>query len=194
MENNNLDRRIRKTKRDIKHALVWLLSIKSISDITVKELAEVADINRKTFYNHYQNTQEIVDEIICDTVNEYLSVFTETEIKNNNQSLIEFTKYLKKEKIYYKNLFNAKNNFDIINKICQMLSLKLKAHICSQFSFSKQHDEELVEYTINCLISGTFSIYLNWLNHNCRVPEKILVDFIIALTQKGILEFITKME
>ena len=46
------DRRVVKTKRAIRNALVQLLSEKELDQITVKELADRADINRKTFYNY----------------------------------------------------------------------------------------------------------------------------------------------
>lgn len=43
-----MDRRCLKTQKAIKNALVELMSEKDISQITVKELAQRADINRKT--------------------------------------------------------------------------------------------------------------------------------------------------
>lgn len=47
------DRRVIKTKKAIHMAFVKLLSQKSVNEITVKDIADEADINRKTFYNYY---------------------------------------------------------------------------------------------------------------------------------------------
>ena len=47
------DRRIRKTKAQLRAGLAKLMQEKSIKEITVKELVEEVDINRSTFYLHY---------------------------------------------------------------------------------------------------------------------------------------------
>lgn len=65
------DRRIRRTRRQIRRALAQLMQQKSASEITVKELVDLADINRSTFYLHYNDIfdllaaveQELFDEI-----------------------------------------------------------------------------------------------------------------------------------
>ena len=49
MKEEILDRRVRKTRRQLKECLTRLLNEKKIQDITVRELAEMADINRGTF-------------------------------------------------------------------------------------------------------------------------------------------------
>ena len=48
-----VDRRIQKTKHNLKTALVKLLETKKLEQITIVELTQKADVNRKTFYLHY---------------------------------------------------------------------------------------------------------------------------------------------
>ena len=68
MENSNAktDRRVLKTKRAIHKAMTQLVAEKDINDISVKEIADLADINRKTFYNYYTGVYQLVDEIDSD--------------------------------------------------------------------------------------------------------------------------------
>ena len=47
-----MDIRVKKTKRAIQKAFVALLREKPIEKITVKEIAERAEINKTTFYSH----------------------------------------------------------------------------------------------------------------------------------------------
>lgn len=58
-----MDRRIETTKKNIRRALVSLSATKPYPEITVKELCEAADINRTTFYVHYKNTREVLEDI-----------------------------------------------------------------------------------------------------------------------------------
>ncbi|MFA7674359.1 MAG: TetR family transcriptional regulator, partial [Clostridia bacterium] len=53
MNNQNEDRRVRYTKMVLKESFINLLSKKGISNITIKQICEDADINRATFYTHY---------------------------------------------------------------------------------------------------------------------------------------------
>lgn len=57
------------TKLMLQTSLVQLMQKKMLDDITIKELCNVANVNRSTFYAHYRNTYEIMIEIIeqnCD--------------------------------------------------------------------------------------------------------------------------------
>lgn len=63
MERRKPDRRVVKTKRAIHMAFAGLLSEKEINDITVRDIPDRADINRKTFYNYYSGVHAVLDEI-----------------------------------------------------------------------------------------------------------------------------------
>ena len=47
MNDEKKDRRIRKTEKQLLDGLTKLMETKSINDITVRELADIVDINRK---------------------------------------------------------------------------------------------------------------------------------------------------
>ena len=58
-EDRSEDRRVRKSKKALEEALIRLLAKKTITEITVTELTEEADIHRGTFYNHYKDTMDL---------------------------------------------------------------------------------------------------------------------------------------
>lgn len=60
------NRRTKLTKRLLKEALIELLLEKDLSHITIKDLSDRADINRSTFYSHYVDIYELLDEITND--------------------------------------------------------------------------------------------------------------------------------
>lgn len=57
------DRRVRKTKSQLRKGLAHLMKEKSIGEITVKELVDEVDINRSTFYLHYSDIPTLLREI-----------------------------------------------------------------------------------------------------------------------------------
>lgn len=62
MTNKRNDRRIEKTEAAIKQAFFELLETKDINKISVTELSAKANIDRKTFYLHYDTVYGIIEE------------------------------------------------------------------------------------------------------------------------------------
>lgn len=60
------DKRIRKTKKNLKKALVEMLANASLDQISVTELCKKADTSRITFYSHYSDKFALVDDIFAD--------------------------------------------------------------------------------------------------------------------------------
>ena len=50
-----MDLRVKKTKNSIINAFLKLRAKKSLERITVKELSDLAEINKATFYLHYKD-------------------------------------------------------------------------------------------------------------------------------------------
>lgn len=67
------DKRIEKTKRAIKNAFMELRARKSLEKITVKELCELAYINKSTFYSHYEDIYALSDSVEYEMVLEIVS-------------------------------------------------------------------------------------------------------------------------
>ncbi len=63
-----MDKRIEKTRRAIKEAFMELRKIKPLEKISIKELCEMANINKSTFYSHYENIYELSNTIEYETV------------------------------------------------------------------------------------------------------------------------------
>ena len=54
------DRRKERTEKEILNGLIALMQEKSMKNISVRELAELIDINRSTFYLHYTDIYDLI--------------------------------------------------------------------------------------------------------------------------------------
>lgn len=63
-----MDLRVEKTRRSIINAFLNLRSRKPLEKITVKELAEIAQINKATFYLHYHDIYELSESLEQDVI------------------------------------------------------------------------------------------------------------------------------
>ncbi|MBC3192586.1 TetR/AcrR family transcriptional regulator [Pseudonocardia sp. C8] len=58
------DRRTRRTRTALQHALVELALERGYAHLTVEEIAERADVGRATFYTHYRDKDELLDAVV----------------------------------------------------------------------------------------------------------------------------------
>ena len=57
------DARVRYTKKVLRESLLYFLRFKSITEISVKEVCERAEINRATFYAHYADCYAVLNAL-----------------------------------------------------------------------------------------------------------------------------------
>ena len=62
------NRKTRYTQMALRDSLIELMKVKAISQITIKELCENADINRTTFYTHYADQYRLLKSIEDETL------------------------------------------------------------------------------------------------------------------------------
>ncbi|NOU86199.1 TetR family transcriptional regulator [Paenibacillus sp. LMG 31460] len=70
----DIDRRVKRTRQFIQDALISLIAEKGFDALTVHEITERADVNRSTFYFHFMDKYDLLDQ----SVNEMLEKFAES--------------------------------------------------------------------------------------------------------------------
>lgn len=181
-----VDRRVLKTKKAIYMAFIKLLSQKSVNEITVKEIADEADINRKTFYNYYSGVYSVVEEL----ENNMISTFMENlETLNLEQDIgnpyIAFTKLAKivftklteiiesDTELYY-HLFRSDRNTNLFIKIENVLIDNYKDFFQPQNTEIKPAIDIICEYCI----SGTVGVFRHWFNSDRKASLEDLITTI----------------
>ncbi|WP_407270315.1 TetR/AcrR family transcriptional regulator [Radiobacillus sp. PE A8.2] len=185
MSNEKLDRRKKYTRMVLKESLMELLKEKPIAAITVKEICEVADINRSTFYSHFADhyalLAQIEEELIYD-LNEYLNQINlnaDTEALQITEKIIEYV---------------------AVNKdVCQIL---LSEHLDSAFLKrvvtvahdytvkslidSKNLEEDLSSYASLFAIYGSIHVIEHWLKNGMDKSPGELAEITTKLTNNGL--------
>ena len=82
------DRRVQYTKRALREALVHLMRENHISKISVKALCDAADVNRSTFYAHYQNQYDLLRQIEAEALEDLTAYLLEEAPRTYNVTKI----------------------------------------------------------------------------------------------------------
>lgn len=158
----DIDRRQRKTQVAIESAILELMSQKSIEQITIKELAEAADINRKTFYNNYNSINDVLESIeakftsfIFDALPEQITLDNGEEIHQlllNLAISLEPYRDIMKHLIYHHNTLQLQKKAE--EKILPYVESNLLLH---------EIDAQVVPYINRYVLNGIFAIFGQWL-------------------------------
>lgn len=71
------DRRIGKSKKALKESLLGLMQSKDFKEISITDIVHTADLNRGTFYKHYQYKEDLLEEIIDDVITDLITSYRE---------------------------------------------------------------------------------------------------------------------
>lgn len=175
--NKKLDRRKKYTRQVLKDSLITLLKTKPIAAITVKEICERADINRSTFYAHYKDPfdllEQIEEEIITD-LNTYLNQYNfeqEQEALQMTEKLLEYvvTKYE-----IFQTLLNENADHTFERRVMNVArSFLIQSRIPNN-----ENDTALSEYAITYVISGSIYVIKQWVANGMDHPPKRIAQLI----------------
>ena len=121
MHADRSDRRTRYTQMVLKKSLIEWMEQKPLAKITIKELCERADINRCTFYAHYRDQydllQQIEDEIISE-IRERLSAFDfRADIGEAFQVVEQIFQYIADNRDFCSLLLSEKGDFSFQKRV-----------------------------------------------------------------------------
>ena len=179
------DRRVVRTKRSIRSAFAELLSEKDYNDITVTDIAERADINRKTFYNYYRGVHQVLDEIeseLAQTIEEEIKKLDLRRGRQDPGSLYKFlTEVLGRDREFYDALLNVGENRNLLGKVSELLHRTVSDRIRSQYQGPRWQIDFMAEYAV----AGLLAVFRNWFLTGREIPEDEVAAFLGVLGMDG---------
>lgn len=162
------DRRVLRTKRNIHNAFLQLLAGKDFEKITVKEIAMLADVDRKTVYNYYTSTQDILEELGGELVKDFESALAKMEfdtLDDGVKAFEIFTELLESNLEVYGLLMKMEVESNFMGKIKRYFKAKVRG-ILKNSELPADKLEMLTEYTT----AGLFMAYRYWFNAPRKLP------------------------
>lgn len=182
MRNPKEDRRIKYTKMVLKESFIKLMERKEVSQITIKEICEDADINRATFYAHYSDQYDLLRKIeneLLDNINARLAEFDQ---KNKNLDAVltaeKIFEYIKENAQLCKMLLSERGDFSFQKRIMMLVYDK----IITEITYNNKISKEDAEYVYSFTITGCVGIVQKWFDEGMNKPAHSLAEMVIKLT------------
>lgn len=176
---NQEDRRVRRTRKLIREAFLSLLEQNDYDQITVTDIIKKADYNRATFYRHYSDKEELVNEII-ETQIELLIESILQPLKNKNTipiaSLepkdIKLFEHVMEEIEFYKLWCKLKEIPNFTNKFIDAIKYIHYSNI-KLIAPAENIDKNL--YT-QFYVNGIAGILFSWIENDFKEPPSFMAE------------------
>lgn len=181
------DRRVRYTKQAIKDSLFELMKNNPVEKITVKELCTAADINRATFYAHYETLTALLEEIEVEKSRELFETLNTLWVGDNYfESVLDgVLKYLKEHPIMREIFLNTK----VTGNGLTLLLQGAEEDSVIQWTTHGSIDRQQAQWIYLFLVSGIKEVLRQWFARGMK-DEKLLKQTLIGIIENGLNGFV----
>lgn len=177
MNNQNDGRRVRMTKMLLKSSLIEIMKTKSIHTISIKEICEGADVNRSTFYRHYDTQYDLYDDIIEDIAADLADIYNSPTVPERT-SIIFLTKVLQY-------IEDNRETFLVILSDNGKISLGEAFNRFTNRFIELENASEASLYVTQFIAAGLTSTLWTWLNKENRRSPREVASLLYSIIMNG---------
>lgn len=191
-EKKSIDRRIARTRLAVRDALVTMIKEKGFDALTVSDLVIRANINRGTFYLHFKDKFDLLEqtetEILHDLQSIFLS-FNSLQIKESNGGdqlhslVIILLEYVKEHADLMHAILGLQGDYSLITRIRSSIEQNVKFG-----GFSGLKEENFIvpkEYLISYIIQAHLGVLQTWLTAGCSESPQVMANILFKLSIDG---------
>ena len=175
-------------------ALITLLEKKDFEYITIKEICETAEVNRSTFYLHYENTSDLLKETTRYIIDKHLAYYEidqkrislqfetckrEELLFITGEYLVPYLKFIKDNQRLFKVSIKQFNSFNMNEVYGRMFE-----HIFNPILERFHVPEKERAYVMKFYLTGVFAIVMEWLDKNCsddmETVTRVITDCVMG--------------
>ncbi len=193
---NKFDSKYFNTSILMDEAILEILEKKDLEYITVKEVCAKAQVNRSTFYLHYNSINDLVlecSEYVTDKFLNYINSNIDKTIEQSSiitadindlylidsKYLIPYLTFIKDNKRFYKTVL--KNSYSLrLDKTYNELFKNIFDPILKRFNVLDYKKK----YIMNFYIHGILSVISTWLDDDCTLDINSVIDIIKTCINK----------
>lgn len=182
-EINADDRRTKYTRSVIREAMMGLLRLKPYSKISVTELCRLADINRGTFYIHYFDVDDVLDDILDQAFSDVSGTIDHVLCPHKETCTYPFCQKVQENKELWPLFLDETVSDRILNRLAENSKEGFVRFLMQHSSLTFEQAESIFYFQIN----GCLTVNRLMLKNNCRdwhVVQQTVDRFIRAGLQE----------
>ena len=182
------DRRVRRTKKLLTQALTELLQKKQVNEITVKELTDLADMNRGTFYMYYRDIFDMLEKIE-DELFQKLDVIAQSHEHGDPTQqvkpiLLDLFRFIEENQEMCRVLLSPNGDMNFLHRLYEAIRERSLEIWKDQMG---SLDEKEFDYRYSFVIFGCAGMIRAWVNRSCQETDMQMAELADRMIRRGIL-------
>lgn len=175
------DLRVRYTQKVIQEAFWKLLKEKPLAKITVKEVCDLAQINRGTFYKHYMDCYDLMDKLQEEAIRQMEQRLESIDSTGIRSMLISLMQTLRQDDGLFRILYSQGQSDAFLHRIIGCCYRYMETHI-TQFPGMSQNDQfKSMNYSF--LVGGCSSVMECWIHTGMKESPEAVAEQILQLSK-----------
>ena len=179
------------TKHALADALKQMMEVKPIAKITVKDLVEICDVNRQTFYYHFDDVYDLLEWVFEEDANRVLP--KEVVYEHWQQDVMIFFKYLRDNAAFALNVYNSDSRLYMLKYLKTRLESYIRsfADIVSEgMNIDKQDYDFVIEFYSN----GIIGLIAQWLDMNMQTPKVVTKERLLRVLEDSVENMLARFQ
>jgi AcrR family transcriptional regulator len=170
------------------NALLSLLEKKPFEYITISEICEEAGVNRSTFYLHYENTCDLLDETLRYVLNTFVSYFSaddQVAISRYRDCDVAELNFISEKYLQPYLTFIRENKRVFLAVLSQPVTFKFESiferlfdNIFNPILDRFHYPEDERQYVMRFYLNGLMAIITEWLHGGCEKSMEEVAEII----------------
>ena len=178
--NTKDNQRTKITKRLFRESLIKLLEKNSLSEITVSQLCNEAELNRSTFYKYYGNIRDIYEEIEHSVIEASTNCISKVNVHDEDsiiRRIEELLLHINEHSDIYRLLLNNGAYGEFPYKLIE----GTVDSIASTHRLSPDSAQKYAGYCSLFMVTGSFSVIRQWLNNGMKESAHELAELLFNI-------------
>ncbi len=180
------DRRVRRTKKLLTQALTQLLQEKQINEITVKELTDLADMNRGTFYLYYKDMFDMLEKIedgMFEALDAIVSLHEHDDVSQQTKPiLLDLFRFIEDNQEMCRVLLSPHGDMNFLHRLNEVVREK---YLKAWPDIRKEKGEADFDYHYSFVVFGCAGIIRAWVNGRCQESAEKMAEMAYGMILRG---------
>lgn len=181
------DRRVVRTRKAIRQAFLTLMQETEYQKITITGIAREADIDRKTFYLHYQSVEDLANEIVQDEADRIVRTCLDSlEGSDGSENVVDLFKRLSlglAPDLKSMKLIASHTPYELVLK---KLESSLTASLIEQDTLGLKKLGPYLDFCVAYFSAGLVAVIRRWILDESEIPLEDIAQVTHSLVHSGL--------
>jgi len=184
---DSTDLRVRRTRKWLQEALLSLMLKKPFTRISIAEITDQAQVSRPTFYLHYRNKEEVLEDYLdsmyknfMDDMQPYLDSIIQGKMA------VKFFEQIANQAVFLRSLIESEVSNLVMNKLHKYCYDVIKQSL-DQAPYPSM-EGTIWDYVIASIAGSVYAMSIRWLQMDMPHTPKEMGELTMRLIRPGIRE------